>query len=130
MSLKNQKIKLNTPQTFKKTERLCSEKLINSLFDRKNPVNQTVFAFPFRVVFQKNETLANPQVLFSVSRRNFKKAVDRNLIRRRMREAYRLNKANFKLPNAAIGFIYISQSIEPYEVILKGMKRVLKEMSR
>jgi ribonuclease P protein component len=115
--------------TFKKSERLCSEKLIGSLFDRKNPNNQTAFAFPMRVVFQQNEALANPQVLFSVSKRNFKKAVDRNLIRRRMREAYRLNKSKFNLPSAAIGFIYISQSIEDYEVILKGMKRVLKEMS-
>ncbi len=121
---------LKQRQTLKKTERLCSEKLISSLFDRKNPNNQTAFGYPLRVVFQANEALANPQVLFSVSKRSFKKAVDRNLIRRRIREAYRLNKNNYELPTAAIGFIYIGQSIEEYEVILKGMRKVLKEIGK
>jgi ribonuclease P protein component len=116
--------------TFKKNERLCSEKLINSLFDRKNPNNQTAFGYPLRVVFQVNETLTTTQVLFSVSKRSFKKAVDRNLVRRRIREAYRLNKSNYKFTNTAIGFIYIGQSIEDYEVILKGMKKVLKELEK
>jgi ribonuclease P protein component len=66
-------------------------------------------------------------VLFSVPKRQFKHAVDRNLIRRRMKEAYRLNKT--LLSGAfSIAFIYISKEIEKYEVIEKGMKGALKKM--
>jgi ribonuclease P protein component len=125
-------------KTFKKDERLCSLKVIDSLFDRKNSANGGVFAYPLRVVFQPilaAESSENPstnilqktQVLFSVPKRQFKHAVDRNLIRRRMKEAYRLNKYLLTGTNS-IAFIYISKEIEKYEVIEKGMKSAFRKM--
>jgi ribonuclease P protein component len=125
-------------KTFKKDERLCSVKVIDDLFDRKNSANGGVFAYPLRVVFQpylEPESSKNPstnsqkptQVLFSVPKRQFKHAVDRNLIRRRMKEAYRLNK-NQLSSTFSIAFIYIGKGIEKYEVIEKGMKGGFRKM--
>lgn len=76
--------------TFSKEERLCSHRLISTLFAK----GQTFHLKPFRITWirQALETSQPAQVLMSVPKYNFHKAVDRNLIRRRMKEAYRLNK--------------------------------------
>ncbi len=75
-----------------------------------------------------------PQVLFSVSRRNFKRAVDRNLIRRRCREAYRKNKFLITdLPSgtrpAYIAFLYIAKEKLDFGVIENGITGLFKKMS-
>ncbi len=69
------------------------------------------------------------QVLFTVSKRNFKRAVDRNKIKRRMREAFRLNKSQLSAPKKLlIGYIYTPKEILPYsqiaEVMVKSFKRL------
>jgi ribonuclease P protein component len=77
-------------QTFSKEERLCSHRVIKSLFEK----GRTFHMKPFRITWirQQPDAASPVQVLLSVPKYNFHKAVDRNLIRRRMREAYRLNK--------------------------------------
>lgn len=124
-------------KTFKKDERLCSVKVIEGLFDRKNSANGGVFSYPMRVVFQPQISAEvdssvsaqnSTQVLFSVPKRQFKHAVDRNLIRRRMKEAYRLHK-QLLTGSFNIAFIYIGKGIEDYQAIEKGMKSALKKMS-
>jgi len=76
--------------TFKKEERLCNKRLIDELFHN----GSSFLCYPFKVSWlYTNEPLTYPvQILFSVSKRRYKHAVDRNLIKRRMREAYRLKK--------------------------------------
>lgn len=82
--------------TFKKEERLCSKRLIDSLFHSSS----SFVVYPFRVVFLKTELpLASPvQIILSVPKRRFKHAVSRNRIKRKMRECYRLQKNTTLLP--------------------------------
>jgi len=81
------------PPTFRKKERMVSNLLIEALFD--NGRSQAVSAFPLRAVFQQTERAekASPiQVLISVPKKRFKHAVDRNRVKRQIREAYRRHK--------------------------------------
>ncbi len=77
---------------FSKEERLCSKKHIEELYKK----GSSTFLYPFRVVYlsRSSSELASPfpKVLISVPKRLFKKAVDRNRIKRQIREIYRNNK--------------------------------------
>ncbi|WP_343328196.1 ribonuclease P protein component [Polaribacter staleyi] len=76
--------------TLGKEERLKSKKLIERLYTERNSVK----AFPLRMIFLQTEHTSNfpAQVGVSVPKRNFKSAVDRNRLKRLMRESYRLQK--------------------------------------
>jgi ribonuclease P protein component len=125
-------------QTFKKSERLCSKKTIERLFQKGSTETKSCYLFPFKVFYLQEsiiDTPTFPEVLFSVSKRSFKRAVDRNLIRRRCREAYRLNKSVLidNITNnqpTAMAFVYIGKEIAEYKVIEKGMKKLLDQLSR
>ena len=81
------------------------------------------------------ETSPVTQVLFSVSKRNFKLAVERNKIKRRMREAYRLNKAPLLSLSKkyALAYIYTARKILPFKEIEAKLKvsitRLEKELA-
>lgn len=111
-------------QTFPKSERLTHKKHIDMLFDKKRTENIAKTCYPFRLIFctKTMEGGINPKVLISVSKRNFKKAVDRNLLKRRTREAYRINKGLIKDKKVEhLALIYIGKEIEQYETIEKGV---------
>lgn len=77
--------------TFTREERLKSRKVIEQLFKEGNSFAQ----YPLRVVWSEMEERKSDfpvQFALSVSKKKFKRAVDRNRIRRLVREAYRLNK--------------------------------------
>lgn len=116
--------------TFTKEERLCSKKTIDKLFAD----GESFLAYPFKVVFLRNPiSLKSPvQAGFSVGKRNFKRAVQRNRIKRLMRESYRLNKPElYKKINSnrlAVFFIFIGKSIPKYPEVEKGMKNAIKKL--
>ncbi|MEI6311978.1 MAG: ribonuclease P protein component [Bacteroidota bacterium] len=83
----------STRFTFKKEERLCSKKLIDKIFEGK----KVIHLFPFSIYYTCCDMdIAYPaQVLFAVSKKNFKRAVDRNRIKRLCKEAYRSQKNDY-----------------------------------
>jgi ribonuclease P protein component len=77
-------------ETFQKSERLCSYKTLTSLFEEGNMFYTRLFRIAWK--FDPPSGLFPARVAFSVSKKNFRLAVTRNLLKRRMREAYRKNK--------------------------------------
>lgn len=115
---------------LKKEERIKSKKLSDYIF---NGGAKSFSNFPIRIVYKEdpNPSGNRVKILVSVSKKRFKHAVDRNRVKRLMRESYRLNKAEIqkyaeeKNQYLAISFIYLSNSIKPFEVIEEKMKTLL-----
>jgi ribonuclease P protein component len=112
--------------SFHKGERLKKEKLIQELFTKGSSFN----LYPFRVVY-----LPNPheesfhQALFTAPARTFKRAVDRNKIKRRSREAYRLQKNGLnETPKLIIGFIYIAKELVDYDQVEKAIGKAIDKL--
>lgn len=82
-----------TASTFRKRERMVSQKLIEELFQGEG--SHSMAAFPLRAVYMKEQRHhgdAPVQLLVSVPKKRFRHAVDRNRVKRQLREAFRLNK--------------------------------------
>lgn len=118
---------INRRFTFKKEERLCSKKVIDKLFSE----GETFLSFPLKII-RLNTKLPvenNIQIGFTVSKKNLKKAVHRNLLKRRMREAYRLNKhlltEKVTENQMAIFVIFIGKEITDFKTIEQALKKAL-----
>ncbi len=124
-------------QSFTKAERLNSKKIIDQLFEKGSEKTEAVFLYPFRVVclYAIVTDLKPTSILISVSKRLFKKAVDRNLIKRRIKEAYRLNKNliyNSKsiIFPSNIAFVFVGKEILPFDQIESKMKLILGKIGK
>jgi ribonuclease P protein component len=97
-----------------KKEILSKEIWIRELFEK----GSYFYFYPFKVLYLPHPDAGSTinQVLFSVPKRQFKRAVDRNAIKRRLREAYRLNKSGLGVPGKwLIAYIYTAKTILPSE---------------
>ena len=125
-----------THHTLGKQERIKSSKLIDELFSGGK--SQSMAAFPLRVVWsiKEQDTPLTTQILVSVSKRHFKRAVKRNRVKRQIREAYRLNKEIlYHSPRTThhlqlfLAFIWQSDEILPTAVVEERMKNLLTRLS-
>jgi len=121
-------------QTFTKQERLCRAEEIDNLFIS----GDTLMCSPFRAVWLlSDKKQENPaQILIVAPKRNIAKAVDRNKIKRMIREAYRMNKATFyealtpTKKHMQFALIYQLEKIVTYSVIVEKIKLVLLRLSK
>ncbi|MET3982046.1 ribonuclease P protein component [Mucilaginibacter sp. UYP25] len=120
--------------TFKKEERLCNKKLIDGLFHN----GSSFLCYPFRAswALTSSEQQFPVQIVFSVAKKRYKRAVDRNLVKRRMREAYRLNKQSllYDVLNTAekklvLSISYIGKEISTSDLFEKKMIKLLNQLA-
>src|ERR1700712_3196441 len=120
--------------TFKKEERLCNKGLIDGLYHN----GSSFLCYPFKVSWQFADLYGTypAQVLFAVSKKRFKRAVDRNQIKRHMREAYRLQKQQHlydlldscgKTIVLSVG--YIGKEIAVHDVARKKMLKLFIQLA-
>lgn len=117
--------------TFSKEERLHSKRLIDDLFRN----GSSFFIYPYRVIFVRIAGSPGAQVLLSVPKRRFPRAVHRNLLKRRMRESYRLQKGELLYPGIegrpyglAIAIQYVSNDLLEFPFMHLQMAAVLEKL--
>jgi ribonuclease P protein component len=121
-------------QTFRKEERLCLKRRFELLLKE----GDSFFIYPFRVIYLVNafERGSHPaQIAFAVKKKQFKRAVDRNRIKRLCREAYRCQKTTLYHNLAAhdatllILMVYVAQEVLPFKEVSRRTEAVLNRLS-
>jgi len=127
---------VTAPVRFRKRERIVSQKLIDQLFGGGQ--SHSVAAFPLRAVYMQRERQEGQEpveVLVSVPKKHLHHAVDRNRVKRQVREAYRLQKEllTARVPQEQtldIAFIWLCDRLRPSVEIRRKMSIVLERIGR
>ena len=123
---------MDKPYALAKSERLSSLTAVRRLF--KDGASGFVYPFRYMTIIEESAT-PSVEVLFSVPKRYHKRANKRNTLRRRMKEAYRLNKASLIMNTAQrglgvdIALVYSSKEVLPYKTIENAICKILAEIS-
>ena len=121
--------------SFNKEERLCNIKLIDKLYHG----GSSFLVYPFRVLWMPAaaDSIFPVQVLISVPKKRFKRAVDRNLLKRRIREIYRLQKSEDLFPflnqrseKIILGINYIGNEIAEYTFLEKKFISAIQRLKK
>lgn len=115
--------------TANKTDRLKSKKAITQLFEEGKSFKK----YPLRVLYLLVDDTENTKAGFSVPKRLFKLAVDRNRIKRQLREAYRLQTSSLEKESGkkfVLMFIYMAKEELQFVQIEKAMTGLLKQLKK
>lgn len=126
--------------SFSKKERICARSSVSELFEK----GESFFSFPFKCVYQLNDTSEEliaggivVRIMVSVGKRYHKRAVRRNRVKRLIRESYRLNKGYAAelltplLPDGKIldiCYIYTSKQEEDYKTVENGVRKSFEKV--
>lgn len=128
----------NLSHRLPKQERVCSKKLIDRLFNGGH--SHTMSAFPLRVVYmtmtqdEGDASLPPTQLLVSVPKKHFKRAVKRNRVKRQVREAYRLQRQIVSLKvkdkqSIVMAFIWLDDKLWPTEMVKQKVGNLMQRIS-
>jgi len=122
--------------TFPKSERLQSKKSIDTLFVKGNSFSIGCIKCIYFFLAETVEPKSRIEVLIGVSRKLHKTAVARNLLKRRIKEAYRLNKTDLieallqKNNHCHIAFIYNAKQIHDFKTIESKIILILQRLEK
>lgn len=114
-----------------KKQKLCSTSAIEQLFSAGG-ADFSRLSYPLRIVARRNSRRSSDAplaFLISIPKKRLRHAVDRVLMRRRTREAFRLNHHDYTLPEGEkvdVAFVYVANELTPYSAVENAMKRLLK----
>ena len=115
---------------FRKADKLKSRKTIDEIFSKGNSFSN----FPFKVIWLPKNKEASLQVAVGVSSRNFKKATDRNRIKRLMRESYRLQKEKLQLHlqeqnlQLSVFILYVGKELPEYNHVFEKIGSIINRL--
>ena len=112
-------------ETLSKSERLCGATSVAEVFEHGKGVTAGCLRCKY-LVHEGSQELS--RIVVSVPKRNFKRAVKRNLLKRRIRESYRRQKALLG-PGVDVLFIYTLKEVLPYEAVYADMTAVLNAIA-
>ena len=121
--------------TLSKKERIVSNLLIETLFGQGN--SESLAAYPIRVIYtqiEQQQDCAPVQILISVPKKRFKHAVDRNRVKRQVREAYRHHKQLLynkveEGKQQLVAFVWLSDKHMPSSEVEKKIKMLLEKIA-
>lgn len=119
-----------------KKQKLCSPTAIDSLFGPGGSPDSSALLYPIRAVWRNNPGRRSDSpvaFLISIPKRRLRHAVERVLMRRRIREAFRLNHQSYPLPEGYrvdVAFIYVGNRTHSYATVERSVRRLLENIQR
>ena len=115
-----------TPNTLSKKERLCGKTNIGTLLAKGKHGNVPGLRF----LYMNNNGSQTNRIMVSVPKKMFKRAVKRNLLKRRIRESWRKQKHNLQTTGTDILFIYPTKEIQTYEQIYACVGQIIEKINK
>ena len=116
-----------TPNTLPKQERLCGKTTVGRLLSKGKHGNVPGLRF----LYMTNTGAETNRIMVSVPKKMFKRAVKRNLLKRRIRESWRKQKHDLKVTGGTdILFIYPTKEIQTYEQIYSCVGQIIEKINK
>ena len=131
--LEDHSAKPRISNAFPKEEKLCRKKIIETLYAKGAAIKTPALILVY--MFEELPERVPSQALFTVSRKNFRRAHDRNRIKRLMKEAYRLNKSvhnqvlQERGKQAALMFIFTGRTEPTHDYVLQKISGILRRFA-